>query len=132
MFFLRHMPTATYYSLTNDIRNSLHHRIVCFEKYEDALHVGNSLATHKHRHATFPRSTNNVYMLQKKEITRDALHEEIYVDSKELDSDFMKSITANQLAILFVIHISHSNKLHFRSFEKSDDVDIDSLNKRLK
>lgn len=42
MFFLRHMPTATYYSLTNDVRNSLHHR-VCFEKYEDALHVGKSL-----------------------------------------------------------------------------------------
>lgn len=131
MFFLRHMPTSTYYSLTSDNGDKLHHKIVCFEHYEDAIHVGNSLATHKHKHAVFPRQANNVYMLSKKEITRDALHEDIYIDSKEFDSDFMKSITANHLAILYVIHISNSNQLHFRSFEKSDEIDIDELNKLL-
>jgi hypothetical protein len=131
MFFLRHMPTSTYYSLTSDNRSSLHHKIVCFEKYEDALHVGNSLATHKHRNASFPKSTNSVFILSKKEITRDALHEDIYVDSKDHDSDFVKSITSNQLAILLIIHISSSNKLHFRSFERTNDIDIELLNKRL-
>ena len=131
MFFLRHLPTGTYYTLTCESRRDLHHKIVCFRRYEDAAHIGDSLATYKHIHSTFPRSTNHVYMLSKIQLTRNALNEDIYVDFKDIDSDFVKSLNNNQLAMLFVTQITPQNELHYQSFEPNTEVDVHALNKRL-
>jgi hypothetical protein len=131
MFFLRHLPTGTYYTLTCDQRRNLHHKVVCFERYEDAVHIGDSLATYKHINSAFPKSSNHVYILSKFRITRHAMHEEIYIDFNDFESDFVKSLNSNQLSMLFVTQITPQNELHYHSFEPCSEVDLNTLNKRL-
>jgi hypothetical protein len=132
MFVLRHVPTATYYALSCDARSGLYHRLVCFEKHHDASQVANSLATYKHLHARFPKPSNHVYVLPSERISRQAVQEDVYIDHKDVDSDFLREITANHLAVLLVSGVSDANVLAYHSFEPSDAVDVDGWNRRLR
>lgn len=132
MFVLRHVPTGTFYALSCDARQGLYHRLVCFEHHRDATRVANSLATYKHVNGRFPKPSNHVYLLPAERIRRQGVQDDIYVDSKEVDSDFLRTVTNNHLAILLVTDVSDPNVLRYRSFDRSEAVDVTAWNRRLR
>ena len=132
MFVLRHVPTGTFYALSCDAKNGLHHRLVCFEHHGDAMRVANSLATHKHVHRSFPKPCNHVFVLPTDALTRQAIQEDIYVDSKEPNSDFMVQASANDLAVLLVTGVTEPCAIRYRAFERDGGMDIEAWNRRLR
>jgi hypothetical protein len=65
MYFIRHLPTKTFYGLKTNNTNSPH-SLVCFRTYEEAIHVGNSIASFQCKNKTNPASSKLCYMKKKR------------------------------------------------------------------
>jgi hypothetical protein len=122
MYLLRHLDSSRYYAVTNDSKNLLRHKIVCFERYEDAIRVGNSIATYKHKNNRHMPISNKVYLIPKEYVSRDAFHEDIFVDHHEMDGDFMRKVVEHNIAIMYINHVSESGIIHSQSIEQYSEV----------
>lgn len=107
MFFIRHLPTKTYYGLTRQD----YHSLVCFRRYTDALHVGNSVATYHKKHKRLPSSIKmcNLYDYN---ITNDALDLNLFIESNELTSLFVENAINNNLKITIVDKFFNERDIH--------------------
>ena len=107
MFFIRHLPTTTYYGLTRHD----YHGLVCFRRYKDALHVGNSIATYYKKNKRLPSSTImcNSYV---NDITNDALDLDLFIESNELTSSFVINAVNNNLKITIVDKFFNERDFH--------------------
>jgi hypothetical protein len=129
MYLLRHLESARYYALTDDSGKNIRHKIVCFERYEDAIRVGDSIATYKHKNNRHLPISNKVYLISKNEVTRDAFHEDIFVDLHEMDSDFIKKIVKHNIALMYINRVGEINTIHSQSIGNYDEMlDITTLN----
>ncbi len=132
MFVLRHVPTGTLYALSCDARRGLYHRLVCFDRQEDAVRVANSLATYKHVHQSFPRPSNHVFVLPAQRLSRQAIQEDLQLDWKEPADDLLTWASANELAVLLVTEVTEASAIRYRAFDRRGGMDIEAWNRRLR
>jgi hypothetical protein len=134
MYFVRHLPSKTYYGLHSVKNMNSSHAIVCFRSYEEALHVGNSIATFQFKNKTNP-DNSKLCCLEKKDIKNDALDMGLYIEHIAMDEPFIANLFGRNINLEVMTDINKNmnsinltNTYHRDRFEiyLEDDLYLES------
>ncbi|QOI90271.1 hypothetical protein QKU58_gp060 [Pyramimonas orientalis virus] len=104
MYFIRHLPTKTYYGLYTYKNNTSNTSVVCFRTYEEALHIGNSIASFHKSTQKYP-SMDSLCNFEKNKLTSDALDMDLFIEKINMGDEFVTSIFNRNLNLKVMMDI---------------------------
>jgi hypothetical protein len=104
MFFIHHLPSKTFYGLRNNTNLNTHHSLVCFRTYEEAIHVGNSIASYHYKNNSYPESSKICYS-KKVDITKDALDMNLFIVNVKMEEPFVDNVFSRNLNIKVMMNV---------------------------
>lgn len=121
MYMIRHIPTKTYYGLTDtDGKYSL----VGFKRKEDAKYVADSIATYKHMHKRFPTSGERVCLMSKSMIKNTMEDESLWVEDHTNNMSFLYNLGKHNMDFQIVDEIDTSNDYSFQVRGRTLEIDF--------
>ena len=130
MYFVRHLPSKTYYGLKSLNNCNSSHSIVCFKSYEEALHVGNSIATFHFIHKKYPDNTK-LCCMEKMDVFKDALDIDLYIEHINMDEPFITNMFGRNLNLKVMTNINKdmncidlTNTFHRQRYESCLEKDL--------
>ena len=121
MYMIRHIPTKTYYGLTDrDGKYSL----VGFKRKEDAKYVADSIATYKRMHQRFPTSGERVCLMSKSMIKNTMEDESLWVEDHTNNMSFLYNLGKHNMDFQIVDEIDLSNDYSFQVRGRTLEIDF--------
>ena len=121
MYMIRHIPTKTYYGLTDSQGK---YSLGGFKRKDDAKYVADSIAVYKRMHKRFPSSGERVCLMSKSMVKNITADESLWVEDHTNNMSFLYNLGKHNMDFQIVDEIDLSNDYSFQVRGRTLEVDF--------